>query len=226
MAGLRSLYLGLLVVAILAGNEQAARASLLFTDSVLIDGVASISIPGSAAPATDHFDIVGDPPGLFGPFDASGIGADVRITTSGGVSMTSYQHTLNVIANQPHTFTITINDLNNGLSGSILVPFTLSAMYAEGQATSSVPSHSYVPVTFMIGLDSFTIADASSGFYTGPDAPMSSGGTSPTSGAFVVHVTGQVGLPAVPEPSSLVLLGIGAFGLACYVWRRRNLVVA
>jgi hypothetical protein len=32
--------------------------------------------------------------------------------------------------------------------------------------------------------------------------------------------------PAVPEPGSLTLLGLGAFGLFGYAWRRRRLATA
>lgn len=160
---MKRLFLSFLIVAAWADSGPPAQAGPLFTYSALIDGMASLSIPGSAAPLTDHFDITAEP-GPNGPFDAGGLGADIRITTTDGVTMTSFQGTLNTISNQPHTFSVTIHDQDNGLSGTFMVPFTLSAMYAEGVATSNIPSHSFVPMTFTIGADTFTISNPASAF--------------------------------------------------------------
>ena len=73
------------------------------------------------------------------------------------------------------------------------------------------------PRLFQIGTGSVNLSNLDGVLWLGINDDYGPGGLSDNSGSIIV----QVDVTSTPEPSSLVLLGIGAVGLLGYAWRRR-----
>jgi hypothetical protein len=153
-------------------------------------------------------------------FINTGLISETNLGTS-----TNYTDTYNA-GNATYALKVNFTDTNNGLSGSVTIngflSGTISATTTGGVTTfSTTVTNTYTsPLvqTVTLGSDQFTFSVANaSGFFTNPGPPSATAGTPGTNGTFAAFVT----VAAVPEPTSMTLLGMGCLG-ALRIFRRRR----
>ena len=214
-----------LMLAITA-STPAARANLLVDPE--FDGI----------PALNAFGTVFGPPFLLGQWGAEN-GAIVGV--DGGVTpLTAKTMLAEKVTGLSYTQTMQATDVSADPAGST---YTLSAYFNPDQNLPA--AHAYVNLSFYDASYTSLGAAPSSGLILDNNPStweqISSTATEPLNTKYVVsqvmylestltNSNGVVGagyvdsasLTLVPEPSTLALLGVGAFGLLACAWRKRK----
>ena len=145
----------------------------------------------------------------------------VSATGSTGIVLAGLTASSTASPTAPDTFTskgwstsLTITDTPSGLSNTVTISGAFSGTMSSGSSLiSNVFSGS--PVTFTLGGDTYIVTPNA---FVGPSVTnaTSSGGIGAT-----VSVSSIGTASTTPEPSSLLLCGLGAAGFALAGWRKR-----
>jgi hypothetical protein len=198
------------------------------------------ALAGGAPPSSEFFSITTAftaPPGgsvtsatgfssvtLLGPASATtgnagGLGTNIvfaQVQLADNSVTTSYTDTYSI----PYQIDVTLTDTASGKSGVFSILGTLTGSISD--ASSSLFQNVYTSgsQSEVIGGTTYTFTVGNtSGFYTNPSPPSGPDGVSSTNGTFSADVTAT---SAVPEPSSIALMVVGALSAVGVSRRRRG----
>ena len=118
-----------------------------------------------------------------------------------------------------YTITVNLTDVDSGFSGVVKLTGTLSGSIASDGVTESSSLVTSLPVaqSITLGTTKYTLTAVLGKFFASPGAPSPLTPGNP--GRFTLETFAS---PAVPEPSSIALTGIGVVGLLAIARRRRT----
>jgi hypothetical protein len=152
---------------------------------------------------------------LSGEGTVSATGSSGIVLAGLTASSTASPSALDTFTSKGWSTSLTITDTPSGLSNTVVISGAFTGTMSSGSSIiSNVFSTS--PVTFTLGGDTYTVTPDS---FVGPSVPnaTNSGGIGAT-----VTVSSVGTASTTPEPSSLLLCGLGATGCALAGWRKRS----
>jgi len=212
----RGLYLAALAVAPLFALGQSAKAAVTpFTYTTTITPSVANSTPGGNA-SVDFFGITSTTNGTSPDAPAS---ADYSAGTLQLVNNTPGTPFAGESFNVPYTIavTITANGFTKTLNLSAVLTGTIDSPPGATSTTASTFSTVPGPVSDTFGNAVLTITGISGKYFGAPGSPSASTNTPGGPGS----LTFTIGTSAVPEPTSVILMGLGGIG-ALGLFRRRK----